>query len=403
MNTRFTDATGPLRHRNFRLAWSGDATSVMGDRFHDVALAWLVLTLTGSPGVLGGVFVAKALAQSSLLLVGGAVVDRLSARTLLVISSLARGGLVLVIAALIANGTVQIWHIVLLEICFGLANAFSVPAAGSIMPTVVPAGQLEAANALTSISENISRLVGPLAAGAVVVGGGIAWSFAIDAASFAVAAGLVAMVRTPTRARLDPGSDRITAEISEGLRHLWDVRATRVVALVSGASCLAFAGPFLVGLPALAQATSGGSALTLGLLLAAWGFGQLAGNIAVGLKGRSGRPERVIALLTVFAGVAWAGVGVSGALVATCGLIAAAGLLDGITEVLAPAWVQREVEPRLMGRVMGGLGLLQAVMVPVSLTISATLANRFSSLLFAGAGAVLIGAGATTALAFRNV
>src|SRR5262249_36452975 len=169
--------------------WAGQTASMLGDGVQGVALAWLTLALTGSPLTLGSVLLAGAVPRAAVVLVGGAVSDRLSPLALLFASNVARGLAAAARAALAASGSVQLWQLYAGSFAFGLGDAFFLPAAGAIVPQLVASDRdLPAANALLGVSEQGAMLVGPALGGVVVAAIGPGGAFGMNALSFLLAA-----------------------------------------------------------------------------------------------------------------------------------------------------------------------------------------------------------------------
>jgi MFS family permease len=159
---------GPLRSRSFRWVWSGETISMMGDASYDVVFAWLVLSVTQSPAALGAVMLATTIPRGLLLLVGGAITDRISPRLVMLGSHLARGVAMGALTVLSATDALQVWHLYAIGIVVGVAEAFFWPASGSIMPSLVGAKDLPRANALLGAAEQTCRMVGPMLGGALM-------------------------------------------------------------------------------------------------------------------------------------------------------------------------------------------------------------------------------------------
>src|SRR5947209_4312878 len=138
----------PLRNRNFALWWTGATLSLLGDQFYTVALPWVVLQLTGSAVAMGLVSMCSGIPRTALMLMGGAVADRMSPRRLMIITATARALLVGAIGGLIWLGHLEIWHMYLLAIGFGIADAFALPSAPAMMRSMVEPQQLPAANSV---------------------------------------------------------------------------------------------------------------------------------------------------------------------------------------------------------------------------------------------------------------
>ena len=137
----------PLRIRDFRLLFTGETISVLGDQFHFIALTWLALQLTGSGLVLGTVLMTAAIPRAAFMLLGGAFSDRFSPRTLMLLSNVIRGIAVGILAALVLSGRAELWHLYVLAGIFGIVDAFFYPAMNTIVPMLVPERQLAPANA----------------------------------------------------------------------------------------------------------------------------------------------------------------------------------------------------------------------------------------------------------------
>ena len=188
-----------LRHRDFRLLWLAGLASVLGDRIVTVALALFVIDLTGNPTDLGIVLAAHAIPLVAFMLIGGIWADRVPRHRLMVVTDLVRFVLHAALAALIITGEVEIWQVVVIEALFGSAEAFFRPASTAVVPQTVPESEIQEANALVGMSNNVCEFVGPALATALVLGVGAGEAFAVDAATFVVSAAL--LIRMSPRRR----------------------------------------------------------------------------------------------------------------------------------------------------------------------------------------------------------
>jgi MFS family permease len=142
VRARRTEAKGPnllrpLRVRDFRLLFGGESVSVLGDYFHFVALAWLTLQLTGSGPALGSVLMVAAIPRAVFVLLGGALSDRFSPRSLMLYSNAFRGVVVGILAVLVLTGTAELWHLFIFAGIFGVVDALFYPAVNTILPMLV--------------------------------------------------------------------------------------------------------------------------------------------------------------------------------------------------------------------------------------------------------------------------
>src|SRR3990172_3437820 len=182
---------GSLRNRPFATLWGGQTVSRFGDTVHQIALAWLVLQLTGSAAAMGAVLAAHFLPFIAFSLVGGVIVDRLPRLRVMLASDLARMVIVAVLAALVAHDRVEFWHLIVLAASFGAVEAFFYPAYAAAVPELVPAEHRPSANSLHQLSRRFAQLLGPAFGAGLVAGGGTGPAFAIDAGSFLVSAVLI--------------------------------------------------------------------------------------------------------------------------------------------------------------------------------------------------------------------
>jgi hypothetical protein len=386
--------------RGFWRVWSGESVSGIGDAAFTVAFAWLVLSATGSAGALAGTLIAAAVPRGVLLLVGGAVVDRVSARSVLLGAHLVRAGAVGALAVAAAAGSPGVPVFVAAAVVVGAADAFAGPAGVAVLPALVAPALLPRANALVATSEQVAFSVGPLGAGALVAAAGPAAALAVDAGTFLLAAGTV--LAAP-RVRTLPDSPLWT-DIGAGLRWAARTAEVRAVLIVVAAATLSYAGLFGVGLPALARSTGG--ALGLGVLLSAWGVGQLVGSVAAGVTGLPRRWGRLVGLMSLAEAAAFTAIGVSGRTVVAAALLALLGIGVAYSQDVAlPTWLQTRTPPDRLGRTSSLLHLARTALEPVSLAGTGLLAAVDIRLAFTvaavpvlAAGAWLLGSPATRAL-----
>ncbi len=159
------DAVAPLRERNFRFYFAARTANLLGSMMASIALAFAVLEITDDPAALGQVLAAHTIPMVVLLLWGGVIADRFPRELVLqfsnVTSAISQGA----IAVLVITDTAQLWMLVVLSAVHGTVSALSFPAMASIMPQLVPRGQLQQANALMSLVRGGLTIVGPTIGG----------------------------------------------------------------------------------------------------------------------------------------------------------------------------------------------------------------------------------------------
>ncbi len=162
------DGLRALRHRNFRLFWSGQLISLVGTWMQAVAQGWLVLTLTNDPFMLGLVAAAQFVPVMVFGLFGGIVADSLPKRRTLIATQSVAMTLAFILAALTATGTVQVWQILVLALALGCSNAVDMPTRQSFVIEMVGREDIGNAVALNSAIFNAARIVGPAVAGLTI-------------------------------------------------------------------------------------------------------------------------------------------------------------------------------------------------------------------------------------------
>lgn len=385
----------PLRFRDFRLLFTGETISVVGDHFHFVALAWLTLQLTGSGLALGSVLMVAAIPRAIFMVVGGALSDRWSPRSLMLYSNAFRAVLVGIISALVLTGQIQLWHLYLMAATFGVVDALFYPAINSMVPMLVDEEALAPANALLQGSQQLAGLIGPAIAGFVVALVQTGPAFAVDAVSFAVAATALLFVVGGRRAPRESGAEHpnLLGSIRAGFGYAWGDPAVRSLLLLTAAFNFAVTGPLLVGLPFLSDHGLGGGSATFGILLSAFGAGSVLGAIGAGAMPRVPRLGAVVLAIAVGLGAAMALIGVAPNVPSAFGLLAAMGLGAGFINVHIISWLQGRTAEEMRGRVMSIVMLGSVGLTPFSYALAGLVVDVGAvPVMFAAGGAILVGA-----------
>jgi MFS family permease len=351
-----------LRSRDFRLLWLGQSVSVIGDALVIVAIGLYVTRTTGSAADVSFVLAAYATPLVVFLLVGGVVADRFPRQLVIITSSLVRAGLHGTLAVLIATGTVRIWHMIVIGVVYGSAEAFFRPSYTALVPqTVASDDDIQGAQALGGVSNQLANLASPALATALVLGVGGAWAFGLDAATFVVSAALVSQVHARERGGLRPDRESFGAELRLGWHAvrerpwvLWTIVSVSVALLTALA-------PFFVLGAAISRDVYGTEAV-YGLATTAFGVGTVTGAL-IGSRWRPRYPMRVM----VSTSILWpASVGLYAAGPARPVLypvMAVAGVGIGVGSVLWETALAQRIPAHLLSRVsawdwMGSLALL---------------------------------------------
>jgi len=358
-----------LRHRNFRLFFAGQLTSLTGTWMQSVAQSWLVLKLTNSPLMLGLVTFANYLPILLVALFAGVVVDHVDRRRLIVVAQVLLMLSAFVLAALTWTGTVRVSYVIALAAFNGLLSAFEMPGRQAFVVDMVGMEDLPNAIALNSMMFNGARTIGPAIAGVLIYLVGTATCFFLNGVSYlAVIWSLIAMI-VPRKVVETEGMDMLR-RVREGMRYVWEHRPTLylllVVAINSGLGM-----QYAVLMPVLAQNILHTGSRGYGILMGAQGVGAVVG--AIMLAWRSGTPRGLRQTLTVglfLTAIAIIAFGFSSSM--TFSLIAQLFIGAGLINYMATTntMLQIFVSDELRGRVMSfytlsfiGLAPLGALMV----------------------------------------
>ena len=340
------------RHRNYRLFFAGQVISVSGTWMQNIATAWLILTLTHSPLVVGLLAVCQFLPFTVFGLFAGVVVDRLDARRTVIWTQAVSMAIAGVLTGLTLAGMITAWEVLLLAAARGTVLVLDAPARQALTFEMVGRDELPNAVALNSSLFNAARVVGPAAGGVLVALAGVGLCFALNTVSFAaVLAGLLMMrvdelfPRTANAER--PTLLRGTGEV---FRYVWRTPpALLALAIVAVVSTISF--NFNVLLPVLARQTLSSGPGTFGVLTAAFGGGALTGALAVAALGRAS--WRVLVLGIFGFGAAQLVLAPVASLADASALLFIVGLSFTLWTSTANSLLQLNAPDRLRGRVIG--------------------------------------------------
>lgn len=364
------------RHREPRLLVFGQAVSSFGDGVSVVALTLLILTTTHSASDLSWFVAARMIPLVVFLLLGGAIVDRFSRRTLLLISDTARAVLTGILVVMLGTGVLRFWELLIFGVLFGAFDAVFMPAISALTPEIVSEDLLPAMNAVRPLANNLmGQMIGPAVGGAIAAVS-TTWAIGIDCATFVISsASLFAMKPTPAPVRT-LGTSMLT-EIRAGVRYMrsirWFLSGLSVVSLMNA---LVFV-PMGVLIPYFLLHDLHTSKILVGYTFAVMGLsGAIGALVAANLK----TPKRRIrvaftywmiaslsALVFAFATDWWE--------VLIFPLVASPMMLLG--NVIWESMMQTEIPKEMLGRATSVDWFLSLGLSPVGLVIAGLFANEW--------------------------
>jgi MFS family permease len=386
-----------LGQREFRLLFTGQVVSLIGDGLVTVAIAFAVLDLTGSVADLGFVLAARNVPLVAFLLVGGVYADRLPRRTVMVAADLVRCTSQGTLAALLISGHAQLWQLLLLQAVHGTGSAFFNPASIALIPETVEPRLLPEANALRGIAFAVGDLVGPALAGVLVTAFGSGWTIAADAATFAVSAAALAGMRPAPREV--PESRSVLGDLAVGWR---EFRSRTWLVAIVGSAALANAfvlSPLFVLGAAVAKESLGGAA-AWAAIEASFGGGSIVGGV-LALHLRPARPLVVAMAAIALFGLPSALLAAPAPIVAICVAASAAGAALTVLNALWATTMQEQIPAGVLSRVSAFDYFGVLALRPVGLAVTGVVAAHLlgvSATLWLVAALALISAGAGLAV-----
>lgn len=400
---------GVLKKKNFLLLWTGQGTSLLGDQFFLVAMPWLVLKLTGDPVTLGTVLALIGIPRALFMLLGGVVTDRYSPRVIMLASDTIRLGLTSLLGCLILFGWLELWALYLLAVGFGTISGFFIPASNAIMPSIVDSDELTVANSIYQGTIQLSLFVGPMLAGGLI--GlfeqtkeaspstqspditGIAIALFIDAFTFGVSIVTLLGIRL---AKLSTAAQQqkpgLLTSIKEGIEYIWNQTLLRTVFILLIAANFLLQGPMYVGIPVLADTRYPEGAAAYGIVIGAYGGGNLLGiflasSVIRALGNRIGL--FFVGVITVF-GIGLVLLGMVNSTLFAFIILFFMGAGNGVWGITGVTFFQRQTPQNLLGRMMSLILLATLGLAPISQALTGALIKLSLFWLFEGAGVFMV-------------
>jgi MFS family permease len=341
-------------HRDYRIFWFMQLVSLTGTWVQSLAQSWLVLTMTNSPAALGLIGVCQFGPTLILGLPAGVVVDRLPKRRLLMGTQIAYASVTGALAALVATGRVQLWHIYAAAIALGVVSAFDMPARQAFVVDLVGTDDLMNAIALNSALFNTTRVAGPALAGLLLAAFGPAVCFVLNAVSYLPVVVGLGVMRTLGHPRGDGQVGSAVERLREGLAYVRQSAEVRLPTILAGLMAI-FGMNYGVWAPLLARDELAIGAGGFGLLMSSLGIGSLAGALTLAFAGRRPAPRVMLATALLF-GVLEIALGLVAGLrhsaILAMVLMAGIGFTMSTTMAQANTTVQTNSPDHLRGRVM---------------------------------------------------
>ncbi len=382
-------------NRNINLLLSGQLVSQVGDKFHMLAVAFLVLKTTGSPAKMGLILFCSVFPSMLLGLVSGTFIDRYNRKAIIIGADVARGLVVSGLAICYLLNALSFPLLLVAQVILSVCTAFFDPAIPAIIPQIVKSDQLTRANSQAQFISGLATVVGPTLGGMMVAWGGYLPVFLINACSYLVSAGFESLIKIPPIKRQARAGTKIINDIRQGFRYVY-IRNHLMVILIMVGIIHFFVGCIEVVIPILATSLHGEGAHNLGYLQTFFGLGMIMTALLLSILDIAGREARFlfggvfgIGLLMLLTSLVYFS-GVRG-IVAFLILFSLIGGVVVITGTSFRSILQKEVSEGMMGRVFGFVAAVGNISIPLATLIYGILMSYVShAILMAISGGVLL-------------
>lgn len=390
---QFQSIARALRHRNFRLFFSGQIISLTGTWMQRVAMGWLVYQLTHSAFMLGIVGFASQFPVFILTPFAGVLADRRNRHRMIILTQSLALAQALALSILVLTGTVRIWHVIALSIFLGIINSFDMPIRQSFMVEMIEDKKdLGNAIALNSSVVNVARLIGPSIAGLLIAAVGEGICFLLNAISYGAVIASLLMMRISPRQE-NGGVKKIWQEMADGFRYASGFEPIRAILLLLALMSV-MGMPYLVLMPVFARDVLHGGPGALGFLMGFAGLGALAGALFLAARKTVLGLGRIISVSAGIMGLALMGFAVSRNLYVSLALMVPAGFGQIVQMAASNTLLQTIVDDDKRGRVMSFYIMAFIGMAPLGSLLAGAVAGRISApwAVFIGGVACVAGA-----------
>lgn len=268
-----------LRYRDFRLMWIGSFFSSAGQWIQQATLGWIVYNMTGSGSILGAINGMRSVPMLFLSPVAGVAADMMNRKTLMVSTQIFLTFISFVLAIDIAIGTLEIWHLFLFTFLAGAAWSFNMPVRQSVVFNLVPRSVFPNAFALNSVAFNVTRILGPSAAGFLILWLGPEGNFFIQGIAYLLVSISMLMVVLPALPNRGEGrKTSVSKSMKEGFSYVLKEPLVRTLMLM-GLFPVFFVFPYMGLLPIFAKDVFDGGSQGFGILLSVSGVGGVLGGL----------------------------------------------------------------------------------------------------------------------------
>ncbi|MQF82560.1 MFS transporter [SAR202 cluster bacterium AD-802-E10_MRT_200m] len=383
----FSNLYNTLTLRDFRLFWYSSSIHVIGEVATFIAQGWLVLSLTADSalwvGIASGI---RGAGHISFALIGGILADRLKRRAILVNVSFFRAGIFAILATLIFNDHVELWHVLVIVFIQGAADGLMTPSFNGLIYDTVGPSRLMNAMAYILAAFHVSWAIGSILTGHLINSVGIGSAYAL--ASIACLISIVPLKLMAVSTSRQAGNESIARNLVQGIQYVVKQSALRALLLLSMIT-EAFGFSYLVMLPVIAKNVLKVGPTGLGYLSGAGGIGALFGTVIVAALSDFKDKWKLLTLGTICAGVSILLFAISPWFAVSLVLVGCIGFSLLTYDATINTLLQTLSEDHMRGRVLGLYGMTWGF-TPAGGFAAGSVASIAGAPFAVGLGAVII-------------
>jgi len=378
-----------ITHKNYRYFWFGQCISLIGTWTQTIGQSWLVLSLTGSPLLLGIVGAMQFLPITFFSLFAGVLTDKFSKKKILVFTQTVSMLLAFILSALVFTHAVKYGYIIALALCLGFCNTLDMPTRQSFIVEIVGKEDLMNAITLNSATFNLARIIGPAIGAMLMAYLGAGWCFLLNGFSFmAVIYGLV-HIEAVNYVRKKSSEQSMFKEIKNGLKYIKNnLVLLETIMLISIMGVFVF--NYNVLIPVFTKNVLHMAEKTYGMLMSALGAGSLIGALLMSFRSKVGPSKKLMIGSSLAIGIMLILTGSSNLYYFTAISLAITGIFNMFFSTTANTTLQINSKDEYRGRVMSVYTLVFAGSAPLGNLFSGFVAEKY------GADAVFMISGACT-------
>ncbi|MDF2881793.1 MAG: arabinose efflux permease family protein [Clostridiaceae bacterium] len=377
-NNIYNNKFHALTHKDFRIYWLGQCVSLIGTWMQNIGLTWLVYSITGSPFLLGLLETVRFLPITLFSLFAGVIIDKYPKRKILLITQTISMALAFILAALIFTNKTRYEYILILALLLGLSNTIDMPARQSFTVEMTGKEDLMNAIALSSVTFNLAKIVGPAIGALVLALLGAEWCFLLNGLSFIAAIVSLLKIKSHPYVREKANSSNMLKEIKDGLIYIvHERRLIETILLITIVGIFVY--NYIILIPVLTKITLHQDEKVYGVLMSSLGIGSLLGAMMLSIKSRSRVSFRMLMFSSALLSLLLIFIGLTKAYYITMILLAVSGIINIWFSTYSNLILQIKTKDEYRGRVMSVYALVESGTAPIGYMFSGAAADKLGA------------------------